>query len=104
LVRLRRARLDRRLTAVQQAAALKFLDDALAAWHVLDLTEDVLALAQNAFPHEPVRTLDALHLASAVVLHRALGELRVLSLDERVRSNAKALGMAVVPARHSIAR
>ena len=95
---LRRARLDRRITAAQEAAALRFLDDALAGWHVLDLTEDVLAMAQSVFPSEPVRTLDALHIASAIVLYRALGELNVLSFDERVRSNANELGMTAVPA------
>ena len=94
---LRRARLDRRVSAVQESAALRLLDDALAGWHVMDLTDDVLAAAREAFPREPVRTLDALHIASAMVLYQALDALEVLSLDERVRENAAELGMTVVP-------
>ena len=96
---LQRARVARRITAAQEASALRFLDDALAGWHLLDLTGDVLDVLRSAFPHEPVRTLDALHIASAVVLHRELGELGVLSLDDRVRTNARELRMRVLPAR-----
>ena len=94
---LRRARIDRRISAVQESAALRLLDDALAGWHVLDLTEDVLMAARASFPREPVRTLDALHLASAAVFFHALGALDVLSFDERVRGNAADLGMTVIP-------
>lgn len=94
---LRRARIDRRISALQESAAARLLDDALAGWHVLDLTEDVLAAARETFPREPVRTLDALHIASALVFYQALGALEVLSFNARVRANAADLGMAVAP-------
>lgn len=94
---LRRARLDRRISASQEAGALRLLDGALASWHLLDLTEDILGAARGVFPREPVRTLDALHLASAVALYQATGHLDMLSFDERVRGNAADLGMTVVP-------
>ena len=45
----------------------------------------------------PLLTLDAIHLASASIAHVEMGEVGVLSLDERVRANAAALGMTVLP-------
>jgi len=44
-----------------------------------------------------VRSLDALHLASALLALAAVRRLTMLSIDERVRRNAKALGLAVAP-------
>ena len=52
---------------------------------------------KGPFPHEPVRTLDALHLATAAIFAQALGSLCVASLDDRVRTNAKAMGMSLAP-------
>ncbi|MGH7616205.1 MAG: type II toxin-antitoxin system VapC family toxin [Gemmatimonadaceae bacterium] len=95
---LARARHMRRLKVTEELAALRLLDEVAASWHVLGISERVAARARGAFPHEPVRTLDALHLATAVVFAETLGSLRVLSLDDRVRNNAIALGLPVVPA------
>ena len=58
------------------------------------VTSDVLARAGRAFPVEPVRTLDAIHLATALEFVATYPDLRILSFDERVRSNAEALGIA----------
>jgi hypothetical protein len=49
------------------------------------------------FPREPVPTLDALHLATAAVFLETLSALRLLSLDDRVRGNARAMGIVAVP-------
>lgn len=94
---LARARALGRIHASAEMAALRTLDTAVAAWSVHDLTDRVLAGARCPFPVEPVRTLDALHLATATLFHEALGSLTVLSLDDRVRGNAAALGLAVRP-------
>lgn len=48
-------------------------------WLVLELTQPIIERARSAFPREPVRTLEAFHLASAV------------------RENAEAMGFDVVP-------
>ena len=95
---LARARQMRRIKATEELAALRLLDEAAAAWNVLDISDRVAAGARETFPHEPVRTLDAMHLASAQVFMEALGSLHMLSFDDRVRHNAKALGMTVAPA------
>jgi uncharacterized protein with PIN domain len=95
---LARARLLGRITAEQERSAVRLLETRAAGWNVLDMSADVASRARGAFPHEPVRTLDALHLATASIFSDALGSIRVLSLDDRVRTNAAALGMPVVPA------
>jgi uncharacterized protein len=94
---LARARKDQRISPVEERAALHMLDEAFAAWHVLDITEDVIARARSEFPVEPVRSLGALHLASAWSVLDAAGMVSALSLDDRVRDNARALGMRVIP-------
>ena len=96
---LARARALRRLTTVDEMAALRLLDAAEATWDVLDLSDRVLARARGRFSEEPVRTLDALHLGTAALFHEALGGVTLLSYDERVRSNAAGLGLAVAPTR-----
>lgn len=53
--------------------------------------------ARADFPLEPVRTLDALHVSTALAFYEAFGELTMLSFDERVRANAAALGMLLNP-------
>lgn len=73
------------------------LDVAELSWDVHDLSENIMKRARNDFPVEPVRTLDALHLSTALVFYETFGELSMLSFDDRVRLNALALGMAVSP-------
>ena len=42
-------------------------------------------------------TLDAIHLASALVARSAIAGLDILSLDERIRKAASLLGVRVLP-------
>ncbi|MCC7131364.1 MAG: type II toxin-antitoxin system VapC family toxin [Gemmatimonadales bacterium] len=94
---LARARADGRIEPAEALAALRLLDVAAGNWDVHDLSDQVLARARTRFPVEPVRTLDALHLATVAAFHEALGPLAVLSHDDRVRANAAALGLELVP-------
>ena len=58
---------------------------------LLELAPPVLARALEPFP-EPVRTLDALHLASADFLRSQGQQLKVATYDERMARAAQALG------------
>jgi uncharacterized protein with PIN domain len=71
---------------------------AAAHWTLLRVSVDVIERARLPFPREPIRTLDALHLASALVAKAAVPDLIVLSLDDAVRANARTLGFDVQPA------
>ena len=66
-------------------------------WDVLELDESILDRVARHFPIEPVRTLDAIHLASALAARSAIPEVAVLSLDHRVRQCAQRLGFEVLP-------
>ena len=63
----------------------------------LEIGDRVLARASAPFPCEPIRTLDAIHVASAALLQAELGAVTMLSYVDRVRANAAALGMSVLP-------
>lgn len=93
-----------RLGAGDELAALQLLERAAASWMTLDMTGPVLDRARAPFTHEPVRTLDALHLATAALFHEAHGSLTMVSLDQRIRDNAAALGMRVAPERSTAMR
>lgn len=87
-----------RLRRAQELAALRLFDEASAQWTTLDVSADVLTRAKRRFSIEPVRTLDAIHLASLSVFSEVLPDLYLLSLDDRVRANAAALGVPLLPA------
>lgn len=93
----RRAVAESRITEAQLADLLGVFAQAAAHWGVLELSRDVAERAAAWFPLEPVRTLDAIHLASMSVLREFLPGLVVLSTDDRVRQNGAQLGFEVLP-------
>lgn len=94
---LQRAMVLDELTEADAADRRAHLAAASARWHVLRVAAEVVERARQPFPGEPIRTLDALHLASALVARSALPGMQLLSLDDRLRRSAKALGFGVVP-------
>ncbi len=90
-----RAECDGRIDATQGADLRRVLADATATWAVLEISPEVARRAEDAFPIEPVRTLDAIHLASALLLRQSLPDLTVVTSDQRVRENARQLGLPV---------
>lgn len=66
----------------------------LARVAFLELGPDVLARALEPFP-KPVRTLDALHLASADFLRSHGQRVEVASYDERLVAAARALKLGI---------
>jgi predicted nucleic acid-binding protein len=73
------------------------LTGASAFWHLLHVVDEVLDRARLPFPVEPIRTMDALHLASALLTRSAIPGLALLSLDRRIRQNGRRLGFKVLP-------
>jgi hypothetical protein len=66
-------------------------------WHVLRIGSGV-ERARQPFPGEPIRTLEAIHLASVLAARSAVAGLELLSLDDRIRRAAGRLGLRVRPA------
>jgi predicted nucleic acid-binding protein len=87
------ARLHARGLGASHGEALRQLIGRLA---LLELAPPVLSRALDPFP-TPVRTLDALHLASADFL-RAQGQaVRMATYDERMLGAAAAIGLELYP-------
>jgi predicted nucleic acid-binding protein len=93
-----RARRERRLDARSAREAERQLASFERACDVVAMDDEVLRRAREEFPIEPVRSLDAIHLASVRVLDDELVGVEVVSCDDRVRRNATALGFVLVPA------
>jgi predicted nucleic acid-binding protein len=94
----RRAERDGRITAAQAADLLSVFAQAASTWAILEISEEVARRAEDGFPSEPLRTLDAIHLASALFLRQSFPDLAILTADDRVRANAALLGFpAEVP-------
>jgi predicted nucleic acid-binding protein len=95
---LRRLAAERVIDLAQHDAAWARFTGASAHWYVYAVSDAVLDRACQPFPREPVRTLDAVHLATAVLIARDMTPPTILTVDHRVRDNAAALGLAVAPA------
>ena len=67
--------------------------EASAEWDLLEITPDIRIRAGVPFPVGPVRTLDAIHLATALRFATAFPALPVLSFDERILANLSPLGL-----------
>lgn len=86
-----------RLTETSAADVRAILNGASRYWTLLRLDAEIAERTRRPFPLEPVRTLDAIHLAAALEARAMLPDLRILSLDDRVRANARGLGFELVP-------
>jgi hypothetical protein len=96
--------------ALHRAATLGELNEADAAdrrahlasaashWTLLRIGPEVVQRARLPFPGPPIRTLDAIHLASLLVARSFVAGLTLLSLDGRVRGAATLLGTEIRPA------
>jgi predicted nucleic acid-binding protein len=85
------------LTEAEAADRRAHLTAAASHWQVLRIAPEIVERARQPFPGEPIRTLDAIHLASALVARTAIAGLTLLSLDDRVRKAGKKLGLDVIP-------
>ncbi len=92
-----RAEREGRLAAAQAIDLLALFARAASSWAIVELVPSVAQRAAERFPAEPVRTLDAIHLATALFLRPHLPELVLLTSDERIRRNAALLGLEVRP-------
>ena len=87
----------RALSEADASERLGHLSAVSTTWHILRVHPNVAERARQPFPAEPIRTLDALHLASALSIRAAFPGLSVLALDQRIRRNARELGFSLVP-------
>lgn len=60
----------------------------------MSLDTGVIERASELFPAEPVRSLDAIHLASALEYKKLYPDLTMLTFDKRISDNLQELGLA----------
>lgn len=94
---LHRSTLSGDLSEVDAADRRATLSRAAAHWILVRLEGEVIERARRPFPVEPIRSLDALHLSTALLVRTLVPDLRILALDRRVRDNGAALGFELLP-------
>jgi predicted nucleic acid-binding protein len=90
-----RARAAGRITPNEERQALRALRTFERRCSVVAVTSEVLNRCMRPFPVEPVRTLDAIHLATVETLGELPQLVTLVTRDERVRANGRVLGYAV---------
>ena len=63
------------------------------SWNFLEINESVRNNASKSFPIEPVRSPDAIHLATALEFLLIYPDLVILSFDKRIIDNIVPLGL-----------
>src|SRR2546430_13763550 len=72
--------------------------------NLMRIDREVIDRARSPFPGEPIRTLDALHLASALVARAAVADLPLLPPDEKGCAPRRAPRACLLAARSRAAR
>jgi hypothetical protein len=90
-----RARATGRLTTAEEQTAVRALRTFERRCFTLDVDRAVLTRVRRPFPIEPLRTFDAVHLATTELLGEAPQVVTIVTRDVRVRDNARALGYTV---------
>ena len=88
-----RAANERRVTGIEASRLKEVLARTATAWELLEITPEIHIRAGEPFPVEPVRTLDAIHLATALQFDRIFPGISVLTFDERILVNLEPLGL-----------
>lgn len=89
-----RAETERKVTAAEASRLRGLLERSASGWDLMEITADIRARASEAFPVEPVRTLDAVHLATMLNFARVFPDMAVLSFDVRIVANLQPLGFS----------
>ncbi len=85
------------MTEAEGADHRAMLASARSRWTRLRVSEEVVERSRRPYPVEPVRTLGALHLASALAVRSVVPGLRMVTLDQRIHENAERLGLSPLP-------
>ena len=88
-----RAEKQKQISSGDASRIMGLFSNTILGWSFLEITEEIRNRASLAFPVEPVRSLDAIHLASMLEFLLIFPELRVLSFDQRIIDNTNPLGL-----------
>ena len=94
---LRRRREAAALSARAFARLLRRVEADDASWQLVPVSDEIVAAARSQVLQQSVRTLDAIHLASAEALHREGLRIPFVTADARQADAGRAIGLDVVP-------
>jgi predicted nucleic acid-binding protein len=83
-----RLRMLGRVSETDLAAASREIDSIWARCVVWELSREVCDLAAQVAPQKALRSLDALHLATFLRARRQLGEVELVTVDQRLAEAA----------------
>lgn len=95
---LARRRREGRISAATLSRLLRRVQADRDSWELVPVSDEILDAAGRCLVDHSLRTLDAIHLASAHRLHREGLELPFVTADARQASAARALGLEVADA------
>ncbi len=90
-----RARVTGRLSSADERDVIRGLQTLALRCEIIAVSDEVLARAGRPFPVEPIRTLDAIHIATVEVIGEPPQLVTFVTRDKRVTANARALGYYV---------
>lgn len=90
-----RRRVSGDLTASEARSVIRRLRTFKGRCDTVSMSESILQRVTRPFPVEPVRTLDAIHLATAELIDEQPQLVTIVTRDRRIRENAIALGFMV---------
>ena len=90
---IRRGHREGDLTPEQSELLVGLFEESVRGWFRMSVDEAIINAASEDFPVEPVRSLDAIHLATALEYRKLYPGLEILTMDVRIRRNKVALGL-----------
>ncbi len=91
----RRATALHHITEADGVKAQGFLENLKNQWIWCQISDSAEDRVSRAFPEEPVRTLDAIHIAAMLDLLKIYPDLKILTYDERIKKNIIPLGLKI---------
>jgi uncharacterized protein len=93
---LRRRREETALSARAFARLLRRIEADDASWQLVPMSDEIVGAARTRILQQSLRTLDAIHLASAEALHHAGLRIPFVTADARQANAGRAVGLDVV--------
>lgn len=84
-----------RLSPVEYRATVRWIQTFANRCEIVAIGDEVLKRVGRLFPVEPIRTLDAIHLATAELIGEPPAFVSIVTRDARIRQNALAMGYTV---------
>lgn len=94
---IRRAISDRTISENKGESLTETFNTFYSSLFRMSIDESTVTRASKSFPVEPVRSLDAIHLATALEYKKLYPELRLLSFDKRIIDNIEPLDFTGFP-------